>query len=376
MKVCHVTLNYYPLYAAPYECTRELVKKGVSVSVVALARAADAAEETVGGVLVRRLHLKAQPRFSARLLFSFLRFARKEIKSEDFDLVHVYSFRGCSFLPLLDSAKGRFWLFDVRTGNVNFENPLLNWIANRSAAVERFAFDDWAAISESVGNQVLGPGRRFQVLPLGTDWGRFAPGGNDALRKEWNLSEERVVVIYAGSLEPGRLMERVLQGFAIARRYHPELFLLVVGEGRSRRSLAGLAGQIGIQNNVCFAGQVPYTEVHTFVQAADIGLAYVPIRRQFDRQPVLKTMEFLSCGLPTVATRTTGNMQIVKDGWNGLLIDDKVEAIAAGLRRLLADDSLWKTISANARWSVREYDWPLIVENHLIPFYNSVLSGG
>ncbi len=373
MKVCHVIPNYYPFYASPYEYTRCLAKNGISVSVIAMGRPAEAGREVIDDVLVKRIKLQPRPRFSLPVLTRFIQFALKMVKSHDFDIIHVYAFRGCSLLPLLERSGRQRWVLDFRTGNVKFSHPLLNRFLNRLLAIESLAFNGCAVISKHVGVKLLGKTRPFHILPLGADAERFTPGQNISLRRELNIEENRMVAVYSGSLEPGRSIETVMHGFAKARQKHPELFLLMAGDGSSRTSLGGLAKKLGVNTDVCFTGPVPFPDIHHFVKVGDIGLAYVPISTQFDQQPVLKTMEFLSCGLPTIATRTRGNMQIIKDEINGLLVEDSAEAVANGLLRLAENRELRETIAGNSRQSVAEYDWKLMVKDRLIPLYGLLL---
>jgi glycosyltransferase involved in cell wall biosynthesis len=110
------------------------------------------------------------------------------------------------------------------------------------------------------------------------------------------------------------------------------------------------------------------------LNAADIGISYVPKTPQYDPQPPLKTVEFLACGLPTIATDTVGNRVFIRNEYNGLLIDDTVESLSNAIVKLVTDTSLRTKFASVSRQSVRKYDWQNIVEKKLIPIYRWIIS--
>jgi glycosyltransferase involved in cell wall biosynthesis len=60
----------------------------------------------------------------------------------------------------------------------------------------------------------------------------------------------------------------------------------------------------------------------------------------------------MSAGVPVVASRTGGLPEIIRDGETGLLVENKPQAIAAALRRLLEDRTSARAMGAEARRAV------------------------
>lgn len=100
-------------------------------------------------------------------------------------------------------------------------------------------------------------------------------------------------------------------------------------------------------------------------------LAYVP-RRPYDAALPLKTLEYLACGLPVVATNTVGTRMVVQSGVNGLLVDEDRHSFAKGICEL-AKVPWFPTASENARHSVESDDRVTIVSQRLIPLYQGLL---
>jgi len=374
MQVCHIVPGYYPFNPGPYEYTRQLADLGVDVDVVAFGRREEAGYEVVDGVSVRRVLLERSQRFSPQNAYKFISAALRWCVGKRYDLIHVYAFRGCGLLPILGRNRASRWILDIRTGNTS-PNPWRFSLADWVTRLESFAYGTCIALDQRVGEKVLGRNRFFHVVPLGADFERFRPGRNSALRDQLQIEEDNLVVVFSGKLEPRRLPERVLQGFVRAVAENSALVLVIVGDGSMLPTLRSLAERLGVASKVRFTGYISYRHVHEYVAVGDIGLAYVPIMPQYDLQPPLKTVEFLACGLPTVATCTKGNALFIQEGENGLLVQDMPETVAEGLLRLAEDRALRQKLARNARSSVAEYDWKKIVSDKLLPVYRQLVEG-
>lgn len=70
----------------------------------------------------------------------------------------------------------------------------------------------------------------------------------------------------------------------------------------------------------------------------------------------LVVTEAMSAGLPVVAYKScAGVNELVEDGHSGILVDDGVEPLAAGLAELMANDTLRKTMGANAHQAMKKF---------------------
>jgi glycosyltransferase involved in cell wall biosynthesis len=124
---------------------------------------------------------------------------------------------------------------------------------------------------------------------------------------------------------------------------------------------------------VFFLGYVNYAEVPKFLSVADIAISYVPIIPAFDAQPPVKTVEYLACSLPVIATSTRGNKRFIVHEWNGLLTKDDPTSLSEAIIRLSEDAHLRETLSRRARSSVKNHDWKTIVHRRILPAYQKIL---
>ena len=373
MRCCHIVPGFYPGYAAPFEYTRKLSNMGVDVDVIAMGRPGEPIRDVVNGVQIRRVSIVGKQRFSPTSSLGLISTTLSQLSQREYDLVHVYAFRGCGLLPTLGKRNGLHWILDIRTGNVG-KNVIRSHLADTVTALESKAFHTHIALDEHVGRKVLGKNSDFYTVPLGADLQKFRPLPKTLIRESLNIAEDQCMVIYIGSLDPQRNPKRIFESFKIASRYHSKAVLVVIGRGATLTELRSFAHELNIETQVRILQYVPYTDIHEYVASADIGFAYVPDTPQFHLQPPLKTVEFLACGLPTVATNTKGNARFIQDRYNGLLVPDTSLDLGSALQELMQDDTLSNELTARARSSVLQYDWQSIVREKLLPIYQTLES--
>lgn len=120
----------------------------------------------------------------------------------------------------------------------------------------------------------------------------------------------------------------------------PHLKLLIVGDGPDLPMLRDLARKEGVADRVIFAGYQP--EPGHFYALMNV-FALASAWEAFG----LVNAEAMRCGLPVVATNVGGIPDVVVDGETGVLVPPHdVAAMAAALRRLLADEDLRKRMGA------------------------------
>lgn len=135
----------------------------------------------------------------------------------------------------------------------------------------------------------------------------------------------------------------------------PHISLAMVGPdkdgslARTRRT----ARRLGVADRVTFVGAVPKPDVTRYLAAGDIFLNTTNV----DNTPV-SVLEALATGLCVVSTNVGGIPYLLEHERDALLVparDD--EAMAAAVRRLLAEPELAARLSRNARAKAERFDW-------------------
>jgi phosphatidylinositol alpha-1,6-mannosyltransferase len=74
-------------------------------------------------------------------------------------------------------------------------------------------------------------------------------------------------------------------------------------------------------------------------------------------------MEAQACGAPIVTTRGYGSEYVVKNGYNGFLVEqENVPQTANAIRNILKNPEIHRQMSINSQEVAREHSWPVIIK--------------
>ena len=160
------------------------------------------------------------------------------------------------------------------------------------------------------------PPDRFYAIYNGIDFTPPAPQGDRLayLRSLGaNVDRDSVVVGIAARLNPVKDMSTLIRGFAAGYAQCPRLRLVIAGEGPEKDKLAALARELGVQEQVCFAGWIS-GGMDPFYAALDIN-ALTSLSETF---PYALT-DGTRFHLATVATAVGGIPYLIDQDVNGYL---------------------------------------------------------
>ena len=204
--------------------------------------------------------------------------------------------------------------------------------------------------------------RNLRLWPRGVDSALFNPGKRSPeWRRSRGIPDSDVVVAFVSRLvaEKGLgVVTRVIRGLEDRAMPHRAL---IVGEGPERERI-----QADLPNAI-FAGHLEGDELAAAYASSDIFL-FPSETETFGNV----TLEALASGLPAVVANATGSNALVEQGVSGFLAPPRdSEAFLAGVERLVADDELRRTMSANARKAAESYEWDRILAQ-LVAYYEEL----
>ncbi len=162
---------------------------------------------------------------------------------------------------------------------------------------------------------------------------------------------DTVVIGFVGWFVAWHRLDNLLTQFATLATQHPNVRLLLVGDGPLREALAAQSATLGIGKRVIFTGSVPHAEIPAHFAAMDICV--VPHSNEY-RSPI-KLFESMAGARAVVAPRTEPIAQVITDGVNGLLFDPhNPESLREVLLRLIASPSLCAQLGAAALATICE----------------------
>ena len=214
--------------------------------------------------------------------------------------------------------------------------------------------DVFVAMSRRIRDEFLEcgvPEGRVAYLPHGVDTRRFRPASPDekaALRKALQLPAESGIVVYTGRLLRGKGLEVLLAAFARVSAESPDVRLVLVGSGAGQmlsaeEELKAQAERLGLAGRVVFTGRVD--NVEDVLRASDL-FAFPSVFEALG----LSLIEAAACGLPCVATRTGGIVDVVEQDRSGLLVEaGDAAGLGQALLRLLSNPAQRTAFGLRAR---------------------------
>lgn len=165
-------------------------------------------------------------------------------------------------------------------------------------------------------------------------------------------------IFTASRLDGPKRIDWIVQAYLRAGVSVP---LVIAGDGPCRAALeAEAAGHAQIH----FVGRLTDSELAAAYQDA-LFVPFVPDREDYG----LITLEALQAGKPVLTCLDSGGVtELVRHEVNGLITSPDIDALAAGMRRLVEDAPLRHALSAAARGSVAHIDWPALAIKFSTPW--------
>jgi glycosyltransferase involved in cell wall biosynthesis len=279
----------------------------------------------------------------------------------------VYFRSGFNVLPLaLRGLTGARIVLEVNADTLEFMRGAgrPRWEQRLFARIERWAArgsDAVVALTPGLARMLVEryavPAGRVRVVPSGTDVRHFVPADAVLCRQRLGLPSAAFVVGFVGLCYRHQGVPTLLEALARLRRDVPELLGLIVGDGVMRGAWEARARDLGLASLVRFAGQVPYREVPTWLNAMDVVSA--PFTADRGETSPFKVLDAMACARPVVASDLTSVRWLAEQsGALTLVPPDDAEALADALRLLAGDPGRRAELGARGRAFVsREHAW-------------------
>ena len=180
------------------------------------------------------------------------------------------------------------------------------------------------------------------VVPPGVDVERFSPltpSRRRQVREGFGLDPDAPMILGVSRLVPRKGFDVLVEAGAVLAERHPDLQVVIAGNGRDRRRLERLVA--AHRSPTVMLGRVPDAELPALYGCADVFAMLCRNRWQGLEQEGfgIVFLEAAAAGVASVAGRSGGSAEAVRDGVTGLVVDRPrdVTAVAGALDRLLDD---------------------------------------
>ena len=194
------------------------------------------------------------------------------------------------------------------------------------------------------------PREKITVIPNAVDRDTFAgPGVPDrALAERLGLTRKTFLAFF-GSFYLYEGLHLLLRAIPLLRGQRADLAVLLVGGGPEESNLRKMAVDLGVGENVVFAGRVAHDEMQRYYDLADLFVFPRLSMRLTELVTPLKPLEAMAQERIVVASDVGGHRELIRDRETGYLFPpNEPEALAGGVLAALADRSSWPRIRARA----------------------------
>ncbi|HEX76785.1 MAG TPA: glycosyltransferase family 4 protein, partial [Dehalococcoidia bacterium] len=207
------------------------------------------------------------------------------------------------------------------------------------------------------------PESRIMAVPEGVDVEVFANQDGREVIERYRLGGAKVI-IYQGTLDKIRYLSLLLQAFLIVKQVIEDAKLLVVGEGSDKENLAGLAGELGVKQDVIFTGWVPQSEVPNFTAASDVGVSPIPPLSIYKVSSPVKLLEYMAMRKPVVANvEILDHKEVLEQSGGGILVPFTPQAFAEAMIELLDNsEKAAKTGQRGREWVVKNRSYEILAQ--------------
>lgn len=165
----------------------------------------------------------------------------------------------------------------------------------------------------------------------------------DILRTQFGLNNTDFVIGTMGRVVHMKGNSTIVRAMYTVVQQYKSAKLLIVGDGDERKSLEELSQQLGIQDNVIFAGF--RTDIENMYAIFDIvafptyyeALGYIPYEAMYYKKPI-------------IASLTGGIPEIVINGYNGILVPPAMEEEwANAILSVIENHDLYNNLRENGK---------------------------
>ncbi len=267
--------------------------------------------------------------------------------------------------PLLVSPGGM--LFEEALAAKSFKKRLHLWLA---APFGRPLFHLHATSdAEAAAIKARWPKAEVTVIPNGVEMPELrAPAGPSEAK-----GVPTPYLLYLGRLHPHKRVDRIVKAFAAVAKNEkegsePSLFIAGAGDANCEARLKKLSKDLGLASRVHFLGHIEGAEKSRLLANAH-GLVLASKSENFG----MSVAEALAHGTPCVVTKTAPWEGLERERC-GFWVDDSEEALADGMRRMMAlSPEERRAMGERGReWMKRDFSWESVAKQ-MLKLYQELL---
>jgi glycosyltransferase involved in cell wall biosynthesis len=391
LRICMLAYAFYETDTRILQYAASLAERGDIVDVIALKRNAGLRDfEQLDGVNLYRIQERI---LNEKGIFSYVnritRFALRSAlflfqkhKEHPYDVVHVHNVPDfLAFSAIYPKLRGGSIVLDIHDllpefyaskFNINHKSLLFRALvfAERCSA----AFANHVIIANHLWHHRLvsrsSTAEKCSVVRNRPDLSIFTKREIDKRDQD-----QKFILTYPGSLNWHQGLDIAIRAFAIISDRIPEAEFHIYGEGSAKASLIALANELGMENRVFFHDFLPSRDIAKVMANTDLAVEPKRSNSAFGNEALsTKILEFMSLGVPVIASRTTIHAYYYDESIIQYYDNDDEFQLAEQILRLKNNPELRQSLVENAKhyleentWDARKHEYLQLIDSLINP---------
>ncbi|WP_077329065.1 glycosyltransferase family 4 protein [Virgibacillus siamensis] len=191
----------------------------------------------------------------------------------------------------------------------------------------------------------------YNIHGVGIDINEFSPQTRKVkydLRKSYGYDESDVILIYVGELNKRKNQTMLIKVMNILKMKIPNIKLLLIGSGIMEEELKNIVYNLKLQGVVDFLGY--RKDIPQLMKISDLSVS-----SSFHEGLPVNIMEAMATGLPLVVTNARGNRDLVKNQYNGYVVQNNVEQLSVAISKIVNSEDLKYEFGKNSLKLINDY---------------------
>ncbi|MBP7279662.1 MAG: glycosyltransferase [Sedimentibacter sp.] len=292
---------------------------------------------------------------------------RKYIQSNKFDIVHiVFNDTAISIPPMMLGLKTKtvsmrrdmgFWYTPMKIMALRINSIFTDlYLANSNSVKENLHQKEWV------------PLRKIQIISNGVEFSRFDTPKDINILHKLNISKGSPIVGIVANMRPVKRVKDLIHAFLYVEKRIPNSHLIIVGHlGDTFDEYMQIVRMSNIEQKVHFLGMIQDP---------------VPIMKHFtvgvncsETEGLSNSViEYMACGVPVVATDTSGNRELILNEVNGLLVPvGKINDLADAIILILEQARLRDRLISKAKENIVDrFASDTIIKQYMMCYHNII----
>lgn len=189
-------------------------------------------------------------------------------------------------------------------------------------------------------------------------------------REELSIPLNKFVILCVARLVKRKGVKYPVMALVKLLKEDKDFILIYVGEGEEKETLYNLISEYHLEDNVKILGHVSSNKLGKIYNMADVVVVPSITHKGLEEPLGITALEAMSTGIPVVASEIGGLKEIIKDGYNGILVPEKdYVALAKAIFTLKESRELRKKVVENGLNEIMKDYIPMKIAEKLLKIF-------